>query len=56
MIQSKIDYKNYLEQDKKALGIKYSSLSTRFINFLSPNYIWKFQKALRKVEYYLKLK
>jgi serine O-acetyltransferase len=56
MIQSKSDYQNYLQQDKKALGITNSSLSTRFINFLSPNYIWKFQKVLRKVEYYLNCK
>lgn len=56
MIQSKSDYQNYLQQDKKALGITNSSLSGKFINFLSPNYIWEFQKALRKVEYYLNCK
>lgn len=53
MIQSKSDYHYYLQQDKKALGITSPSLGVRFINFLSPNYIWKFQKTLRKVEYYI---
>jgi serine O-acetyltransferase len=56
MISSKEDYFRYLSQDKIALGITPSSLGDRFINFLSPNYIWKFQKALRKVEYYLNCK
>ena len=56
MISSKEDYLRYLNQDKKALGITNLSLGAQFINFLSPNYIWKFQKALRKVEYYLNCK
>jgi serine O-acetyltransferase len=56
MIRSEKDYKRYLNQDKKALGISNTGLSSRFINFLSPNYIWKFQKTLRKVEYYINCK
>lgn len=50
MIKTKDDYKNYLEQDKKALGIESS-----FFSFLNPYNIdleiWEFQKALRTCEY-----
>ncbi|WP_339624127.1 serine acetyltransferase [uncultured Winogradskyella sp.] len=52
MIHSKLDYKRYLEQDRIALRIKHFNLSKEVFNFLSPNMIWKFQKLLRKVEYY----
>lgn len=52
MIQSKSDYKRYLEQDKKAMRLQSLSLSNKFLNFISPNLIWKFEKLLRKVEYY----
>lgn len=50
MIQSKKDYYHYLERDKIALGVDRSSSLLKEI--LAPNYIWKFQKNLRKVEYY----
>ena len=56
MIRSKLDYHNYLEQDKKALDINVNSLSAKIINIISPNHIWKFQKILRKVEYYTNCK
>ncbi|WP_299122877.1 serine acetyltransferase [uncultured Winogradskyella sp.] len=52
MIQSKLDYKKYLEQDKIALRLGSLSLSGKILNFISPNLIWKFEKLLRKVEYY----
>lgn len=52
MIQSKKDYHDYLEKDKIALGIKTHSLSAKVINMLFPNFIWKFQKTMRKLEYY----
>lgn len=52
MIQSKLDYKRYLQQDKDALRIRSSSLNDQILNFISPNLIWKFQKLLRKVEYF----
>lgn len=52
MISSKEDYLKYLEQDKKALGIKPMGFGQEIINLFSPNPIWKFQKTLRKVEYY----
>lgn len=52
MIQSKTDYYHYLAQDQKALGLNNMSFNDKIINFISPNRIWKFQKTLRKLEYY----
>ena len=52
MIQSKQDYKNYLEADRVALGIKDTSLKTKILYHVVPGLTWKFQKRLRKVEYY----
>lgn len=52
MIKSKSDYKRYLEQDKIALRLQHLNLIDKFLNFISPNQIWKFQKLLRKVEYF----
>lgn len=52
MIQSKQDYKKYLKQDQVALKLDTLSFGGKIFNFLSPNPIWKFQKLLRKVEYY----
>jgi serine O-acetyltransferase len=46
MIQSKDDYKRYLENDKEALFIK------RARPRIFGDEIWKFQRTLRKVEYY----
>lgn len=56
MIQSKQDYLNYLRQDKIALGIKINSLSSKIINTVFPNYIWQFQKTMRRLEYYTNCK
>lgn len=47
MIKSKLEYKEYLQADRVALGVKKSKLG-----FLKPNPIFEFQKLLRKVEYY----
>ncbi|MAX72042.1 MAG: serine acetyltransferase [Flavobacteriaceae bacterium] len=52
MILSKTDYKNYLIQDKIALGIQKNGIATSILSFLSPNPIWQFQKTMRKLEYY----
>lgn len=53
MIRSKQEYINYLNQDAKALGItRIPSFKQRIISVIAPNHIWKFQKVLRKVEYY----
>ena len=56
MIRSKQDYKEYLEQDKKALGIKNQGFAGQILGWLSPNYIWQFQKTMRKLEYYTNCK
>lgn len=56
MISSKAEYKSYLAQDKKALGIKSNGLGSKLIGVLSPNLIWKFQKSMRKLEYYTNCK
>ena len=47
MINSKEDLKYYLEEDKKALGMK-AKKPCRF-----GADIWKFQIALRHMEYYV---
>lgn len=53
MINSKKDYLYYLEADRIAKAIpKYPNLRDRIINILIPNQVWKFQKMLRKLEYY----
>lgn len=46
MIQSKKDYKNYLNADKIALGKKYN-----FPKIIGDE-IWQFQRLMRKTEYY----
>jgi serine O-acetyltransferase len=56
MIRSKTDYKRFLNQDKKALGIKPNGFGGKVISTLSPNLIWKFQKTMRKLEYYTNCK
>jgi len=50
MISSKSDYKFYLEADRLALG------KQRRRPRLVGHYEWKFQRRLRKVEYYLNCK
>lgn len=50
MIHSKEEYKEYLQADKRALGI------TRKYPKLFSDEIWKFERALRKYEYYHNLK
>lgn len=52
MIKSNTDYHYYINEDKKALKINNLNLIGQIFNFISPNQIWKFQKTLRKVEYY----
>ena len=51
MIKSKDDYMKYLAADKTALGIP-NGLKASVREFIAPNYIWIFQKRLRKLEYY----
>ncbi|MDB9782775.1 serine acetyltransferase [Winogradskyella sp.] len=52
MIKSNTDYHYYIKEDKKALKINNLNLIGQIFNFISPNQIWKFQRTLRKVEYY----
>ena len=52
MILSKKDLKYYLEQDQIARGIKTSTLSQKIKQLIYTDPTWKFQKLLRKVEYY----
>ena len=47
MIQSKADYREYLELDLKALGIN-NNLINRFMHD-----IWKYQRLLRRYEYHI---
>ena len=51
MIKSKLDYKKYVEADRIALN-KSNSVRNRIRQALFPDYIWAFQKRLRKLEYY----
>ena len=52
MIKSKLDYKFYLKADQIALGLpnKFDFLST-LKEIINPNYVWRFQKKLREIEY-----
>ena len=56
MIHTKSDYHHYLKQDRKALKIGQLSTKDKILEILSPNHIWKFQKTLRKLEYYTNCK
>ena len=53
MIKTKKDYKYYLEADRIALmRNKNTPLREKVVNqFISPDYVWDFQKLLRKIEY-----
>lgn len=51
MIKSKADYLYYLECDRIALCEK-----TKHPSLLIPNEVWKYQRLLRKVEYYTNCK
>lgn len=49
MIKSKQDYKDYIIADRHALNIPEKVNWIK--EFVAPNYIWLFQKRLRKLEY-----
>jgi serine O-acetyltransferase len=51
MIRSLQDYRSYLEADRIALGKGRRSLRSRLRELAVPDYIWRFQRLLRKVEY-----
>lgn len=52
MISSHNDFLKYLEADRIALNRKKPSLRSKLIYVFNPDYIWKFQKLLRKCEFY----
>jgi serine O-acetyltransferase len=53
MINSKKDYMYYLEADRIALQRNpRNTIKSLVKNLMAPDYIWKFQRLLRKVEYY----
>lgn len=56
MIQSKNDYIEYLERDRIALDIYNGSFLSKLKNLLIPNPIYRFQKLMRKLEYYVNCK
>ncbi len=53
MIQNKQDLKFYLDADRLALGIpvQHFSIKKLLISTLFPDYRWKYQKLMRKIEY-----
>ncbi|MCA0152998.1 serine O-acetyltransferase [Winogradskyella vincentii] len=52
MITNKKDYKFYRERDRIALEISNNTITSRLKNFFFPSPCWKFQKLMRKLEYY----
>jgi len=52
MIQSKIDYLAYLEADRVALGIAKPDAHAMLKDWLLPDPVWKFQRLLRRLEYF----
>lgn len=52
MIQSKQDYRLYLEQDKKALYREHPGSFKQKISSILFDDIWNYEKLLRKTEYY----
>lgn len=51
MITSKSEYRKYVEADRKALNMGNGKL-VWLKQMIAPDYIWLFQKRLRKLEYY----
>ena len=53
MIRSRKDYKYYLEADRIAKGLPKSySFKGKVKNILFRDHVWRFQKLMRKIEYY----
>lgn len=51
MIKNRIDYLKYIEADRIALGRKNFGFKLKLKNLSYPDYIWNFQRILRKTEY-----
>jgi serine O-acetyltransferase len=56
MIRSKDEYLRYLEADRIALDRRQENLADKLIRLIAPDYIWDFQRLLRKLEYYKNVK
>ncbi|MHA7842942.1 MAG: serine O-acetyltransferase [Winogradskyella sp.] len=56
MIKSKSDYIEYLNRDRIALEVNTNSMSSKIKNLFFPNPVWRFQKLMRKLEYYTNCK
>jgi len=52
MIRSKQDYIFYLSEDRKSLGKKNKGIVSELKQFFTPDYIWQFQRLMRKLEYF----
>ncbi|WP_282042555.1 serine O-acetyltransferase [Winogradskyella flava] len=56
MIQNKNDYIEYLNRDRIALQVSNNTFSNKLRNLFFPNPVWKFQRLMRKLEYYVNCK
>jgi serine O-acetyltransferase len=56
MIMSRGDYLRYLEADRVALGRRKMRFVDRMVQVLAPDYVWKFQRLLRRLEYHKNVK
>lgn len=56
MIRSRNDYLDYLEADRLALGRTKTRFFDKLLRLIAPDYIWKFQRLLRKLEYHKNVK
>lgn len=52
MIRSRKDYSDYREADRIALGRRKAGCWGWLVDTFFPDYIWRFQRLLRKLEYY----
>lgn len=52
MIRSKQDYLFYLSEDRKSLGKKNKGIGSELKQIFFPDYIWQFQRLMRKFEYF----
>lgn len=52
MIRSKQDYLFYLSEDRKSLGKQNKGIGPELKQFFFPDYIWQFQRLMRKFEYF----
>lgn len=56
MIRSRRDYLHYLDADRLALGRHRMRFTDRIVHLIAPDYIWTFQRLLRRLEYHKNVK